>query len=99
MFSRLEALLEPISKVFNAIIHPLETLQKFTEIILAYIPAVCMVIFLFYVVTGSRKILGALMFTIMVFILLKFAIVFQMTWLIAVVLAAILIIRLIGVVM
>lgn len=102
MFSRLKEigeLLKPISKVFNAILHPIETLIKLTDYILIYIPAVCVVIFLFYIVTGSKKVLGALTFTILIFILLKMSIVFNMTWLILVILAAVLIIRLTGVIM
>lgn len=93
----LKSVMEPIGKVFNAILNPIETLTAAIDYILLYIPAVCMIIFLFYVVTGSKKVLNALYVTALCFVILKASIIFNIVWLIAVVLAAIVIIRIVGV--
>lgn len=99
---RIIELLEPISTIFSAILnfilHPIETITGLIDIALAFVPAVCVVIFLFYIITGSRKILTSLSFCLLVFILLKTAIVFDMVWLVIVVAVAVIIIRLIGVI-
>lgn len=96
MISELVELLRPISDFFKILLNPTKTLTKLIDTILLYTPVLASVIFIFYIVTGSKKVLSALSFVILVFILLKAAIVFDLAWLIVIVLVAVLIIRLIG---
>jgi len=102
MFDGIKELIDligPISKVFKAILNPVETIKYFLDIVMIYTPALCSTLFLFFIVTGSRKVLSALFLTILAFMLLKATIVFELTWLTVVIVVAILIIRYMGVAM
>lgn len=81
-------LLEPISKVFSFIMdfvtNPIEYIMQGLEFSLMYFPMLCVVIFIFYIVTGSPKILRVFIFTIMLFIYAKWAIVFEMVLLLVI---------------
>ncbi|WP_425447583.1 hypothetical protein [Dethiothermospora halolimnae] len=96
---KIKEMLEPIYEVFYAIMHPIQTLNKLLDISLAYIPILIVVIFFFYIVTQSPKIFRVFTAMVFFFVMIKIAIVFNMSWLLLVVVVAVLVIRLLGVVM
>lgn len=97
--SKADEIWELIGRISHLILNPLETLNKAVELSLIYIPALLVVIFIFYIVTQSEKIIRVFCLVLVFFIFIKFALVFDFTWLIIVILIAILIIRFLGVVM
>ena len=97
MVENLVGLLEPISKVFQAIINPIETFNSFLNIVMVYIPYVAQTMLMFYFVTKSQKILSVMFLLITLYLLLKVAIALESTIFIAILLATVILIRLLGV--
>lgn len=95
----IKASLEVIADVFHYILNPLEFVTMVVDYLMGYIPSVCIIIFIFYIVTGSKKVLNTLSFTILFYILIKMAFIFNMTSLVIVVVLAVILIRFIGVVL